>query len=104
MDIYNALHALAEQIDSDVEEIRKAASDAGRQHTRTPIAGGLGTVTVQGGGQLVSVEIDRRGVGGTNGASLGRQVVLAIREAEAQAKSATQEQINAAKPPPGHYA
>ncbi|MGP4015713.1 YbaB/EbfC family nucleoid-associated protein [Saccharopolyspora sp. 5N708] len=95
MNIYDQLHALAKEIDANVAQVQKVAGDTARQQTRLPIPGGLGSVTVTGGGQLVSVDLDRRGLGATNGAALGRQVVQAIREAESRAMDAKKQRIDA---------
>jgi DNA-binding protein YbaB len=95
MNMYDRLHALAKEIDANVARVKQVAGDTARQQTRLPIPGGLGSVTVTGGGQFVSVDLDRRALGVTNGTALGRQIVQAIREAESRAAHATKQQIEA---------
>lgn len=95
MNMYDRLYALAKEIDANVAQVKKVAGGTARQQTKLPIPGGLGSVTVTGGGQLVSVDLDRRALGATNGTALGRQLVQAIREAESRATAARKQQIEA---------
>lgn len=97
MSIYDRLYSLAQEIDENVNRISAAADNAREQRTRLPIPSGLGTVTVKGTGQLVSVDLDQHELRTTNVSTLGRSVMQAIRQAEATANNAVDQEIAQAR-------
>ncbi|WP_181776917.1 YbaB/EbfC family nucleoid-associated protein [Amycolatopsis pittospori] len=87
MNTHDRLYHLAKEIDARVGAIEQAAS-SGRTTTLTwTIPAGLGTVTVDGMGSLISVELDPDAVETQTAASLSRHVLRAINEAESAASA-----------------
>lgn len=93
MTSYDQLHALAREIDNSIRQADAVSAQTVQERFDQPIPGGLGTVSVSGSGQLLSVAIDPRAVRYANGVSLGRSVVQAIRAAEAKAENTRQQRI-----------
>ena len=79
---YNRLYALVQEIEANTGRIDQAASRALRDVVHHEIPG-LGTVTVTSAGP-VAIDLDRRALQGTRGASLGAAVTRAIVAAEAE--------------------
>lgn len=82
---YDELYALVSEMHTALAELRNARDEALTRPVEQTIPGDLGTVTVSGAGELVSVVLTRKRLIGTNGASLGRAVADAIRTAEKRA-------------------
>jgi hypothetical protein len=90
---YDRLYALVQEIEATVAGARHAADLARRQVLRRPIPSGLGTVTVKGEEGLVSVDLDVHALRYTNGSSLGRALLTAITEAEAEWRTDYRQQV-----------
>ncbi len=79
------LYHLAKDIDARVAAVEQAAKTGETLPLVQPIGTGLGTVTVDGLGGLVSVDLDRDAIGAQTGASLAKHVLRAITTAESAA-------------------
>jgi DNA-binding protein YbaB len=79
------LYHLAKEIDARVAAIERAAENGRTALLAWNIPAGLGTVTVDGMGALVSVELDPDAVETQTEVSLARNVLRAINEAESAA-------------------
>ncbi|EME57550.1 YbaB/EbfC family nucleoid-associated protein [Amycolatopsis decaplanina] len=82
MNTYDRLYNLAKEIDANVAAIERAAESGRAMPLSRKIAAGLGTVTVDGSGALISVDLDRDMAMMQTGASLAGHVLRAINEAE----------------------
>ncbi|QKV74107.1 hypothetical protein [Amycolatopsis sp. Hca4] len=79
------MYNLAKEIDARVAAVEQAAKTGEALPLMRDIAAGLGTVTVDGLGGLVSVDLHRGAVAGQTGASLAGHVLRAIAGAESAA-------------------
>ncbi|HET6703897.1 hypothetical protein [Amycolatopsis sp.] len=79
------LYHLAKEIDARVAAVELAAKTGEALPLVRDIGAGLGTVTVDGLGSLVSVDLARDAVAGHTGASLAGHVLRAIAGAESAA-------------------
>ncbi|KDN22092.1 hypothetical protein [Amycolatopsis rifamycinica] len=79
------LYHLAKEIDARVAAVEQAAKTGESLPLVLDIAAGLGTVTVDGLGGLVSVDLARNAVAGQTGTSLAGHVLRAITNAESAA-------------------
>lgn len=79
------LYHLAKEIDARVAAVEQAAQTGEALPLVLEIGAGLGTVTVDGLGTLVSVDLGRDAVAGHTGASLAGHVLRAIAGAESAA-------------------
>ncbi|MGW4523630.1 hypothetical protein [Amycolatopsis sp. NPDC004378] len=79
------LFNLAREIDARVAAVEQAAKAGESLPLVLAIEAGLGSVTVDGLGGLVSVDLARDAVAGQNGASLAAHVLRAITNAESAA-------------------
>ncbi|RSN57297.1 hypothetical protein DMH01_28040 [Amycolatopsis sp. WAC 04182] len=82
MNAHDRLYHLAREIDARVAAIEQAARSGRTTALTRNIGAGLGAVTVDGSGSLISVELDRDVAGMQTGASLAGHVLRAINEAE----------------------
>ena|SRR2546421_10918436 len=79
------LYYKAREIDARVAAIERAAEEGKRLPTVVAVGSGLGSVTIDGSGALVSVDLDRNGAVTQTGASLASHLLRAINQAEATA-------------------
>ncbi|MEU4520309.1 hypothetical protein AB0F52_16620 [Amycolatopsis sp. NPDC024027] len=79
------LYHRAKEIDARVAAVEQAAKTGEALPLVLDVAAGLGTVTVDGLGGLVSVDLARDAVAGQTGASLAGHVLRAIAGAESAA-------------------
>ncbi|MEV6644363.1 hypothetical protein [Amycolatopsis sp. NPDC051371] len=79
------LYHLAKEIDARVSAVEQAAKTGESLPLVLDIGADLGTVTVDGLGGLVSVDLARDAVAGQTGASLAGHVLRAITNAESAA-------------------
>jgi len=87
MNTHDRLYHLAKEIDARVTAIEQAAESGRTASVTRNIAEGLGTITVDGMGSLISVELDPDAVETQTEASLSRHVLRAINEAESAASA-----------------
>ncbi|WP_020671221.1 hypothetical protein [Amycolatopsis nigrescens] len=97
MNDQDRLYHLVQEIEAGVAAVKQAVSTAEQAPAVHPIAGGLGTVVVDGKGTLISVDLDRKAASTHTGASLSRHVLRAIQEAEAAAKRRRVQMIDEAE-------
>lgn len=98
MNAYNELYALVSEMNSGIVDMKNAQNEALSRPVTHPISGDIGTVTVSGAGDLVSVDLGRDRIFGTTSASLGRAVVHAIRTAEQRVAAQYQQIVDEARP------
>jgi DNA-binding protein YbaB len=91
------LYNLVKEIHGKVEAVEGAISETAQARTVRHLPGELGTVTVTGGGQLVDVSLDMRALKTQTGASLGRQIMQGIQQAEKDAAARRDSTIAAAR-------
>ncbi|WP_410656334.1 YbaB/EbfC family nucleoid-associated protein [Amycolatopsis sp. lyj-112] len=85
MNTHDRLYHLAKEIDARVAAIEQAAESGRTAMLTRNIPEGLGTVTVDGMGSLISVDLDPDALETQTEASLARHVLRAINEAESAA-------------------
>ncbi|HEY3464632.1 MAG TPA: hypothetical protein VGL47_05830 [Amycolatopsis sp.] len=90
------LYNLAKEIDARVAAVEQAASAGGQMPLVLGIGADLGTVTVDGAGGLVSVDLAREAVAGQTGASLAAHVLRAINNAESAASTRRKRMVDEA--------
>ncbi|MCR6481237.1 hypothetical protein M8542_00235 [Amycolatopsis sp. OK19-0408] len=81
------LYNLAKEIDARVVAVARAEVASRSMPLVLDIGAGLGTVTVDGAGSLVSVDLVREAVAGQTGASLSGHVLHALKNAESAAST-----------------
>jgi DNA-binding protein YbaB len=81
------LYNLAKEIDARVTAVEQAAKTGESLPLVLNIGASLGTVTVDGSGGLVSVDLARDAIAGQTGASLAGHVLRAITNAESAAST-----------------
>ncbi|GAA4529441.1 YbaB/EbfC family nucleoid-associated protein [Amycolatopsis samaneae] len=79
------LYHLAKEIDARVAAVENAATAGEALPLVTDIGAGLGAVTVDGSGTLVSIDLDRDAMATQTGASLAGHVLRAVNRAETAA-------------------
>ncbi|MBN6034027.1 YbaB/EbfC family nucleoid-associated protein [Amycolatopsis sp. 195334CR] len=98
MNHYDELYALVAEMDAGIVAMKKAQETALATPVTQPISGEVGTVTVSGAGELLSVDLDRNRLVGATGGSLARSVVSAVRAAEQRRAEQYQQLVNDARP------
>lgn len=98
MSHYNELYALVSEMDAGIADLVNARNQALSRPVKEPVPGDIGTVTVSGAGDLVSVDLDRDRLFGVTGASLGRAVADTIRAAEQRAAAQYRQLVDDARP------
>ncbi|RSN13042.1 hypothetical protein DMC63_27185 [Streptomyces sp. WAC 05977] len=93
MNPYDRLYNLAKEIDARVTAVERAAESGRAMPLSREIGAGLGTVTVDGSGALISVDLDRDTAVMQTGASLAGHVLRAINDAENAASARRDEMI-----------
>lgn len=95
---YDGLYALVRELDGGLNHMTSAGRQAADTHQDHPIPGNLGTVTVTGAGQLVSISLDARMLPYVNGHALGATLTRAINDAEHKAAARWRQHVDAARP------
>lgn len=96
MNTYDRLYNLAKEIDANVAAIAQAAESSRAMPLSRTIGAGLGTVTVDGAGALLSVDLDRDAAVTQTGASLAGHILRAINDAEKAAVARREAMIDEA--------
>ncbi|MGC7094870.1 hypothetical protein ACPZ19_09410 [Amycolatopsis lurida] len=83
----NQLEQRVREIDAGVRAIGEAAAASEGAPVVRELPGGLGSVTVDGLGTLISVNLNRNALGTQNGSALSRLLLQEITAAEEQARA-----------------
>jgi DNA-binding protein YbaB len=87
MSQWDRLVAEVSAMEDSFQRMEQAAEAASALTVAQPVAGDLGTVHMGGSGQLLDIELDRNKLHYTNAASLGPQLLRAIKEAEGEVRA-----------------
>lgn len=94
---YERIYALVKEIEANAQQVEEAALRTRRETLRRPIPGDLGTVVVNGDGQLLAVDFDARAMRVISARRLAALVVQAVFDAEAAAAERYDQQVREAR-------